>query len=207
MRLFQKIKQRACFGQIMAWHLVCAFLMPINAPAQDVVVDGIHVEHHVTLNGSDLKLNGAGLRTLWGFHIYVAALYLPVRDISAENILAQDVPRRMRITLLRDISTEQNLKALKGGLISNNTETELTAINAEVEHFLSLLRRVHSVPAGSVILFDYLPGQGTHIRVGDQDLGWIPGARFNLAVLRIWLGEDPIQLSLKKALLGLPQQG
>jgi hypothetical protein len=31
----------------------------------------------------------------------------------------------------------------------------------------------------------------------------LPGKRFNRALMKIWLGEDPIQVSLKNALLGL----
>ncbi|MBK6742340.1 MAG: chalcone isomerase family protein [Hydrogenophilales bacterium] len=34
-------------------------------------------------------------------------------------------------------------------------------------------------------------------------LGTIPGEHFNRALLKIWLGEAPTQISLKRALLGL----
>ena len=67
---------------------------------------------------------------------------------------------------------------------------------------LALIQQVHEVPAGTAIRLDYLPGRGTHVRIGQRDLGVIPGERFNRALLKIWLGDNPIQLSLKKALLG-----
>ncbi|MDD5366076.1 MAG: chalcone isomerase family protein [Gallionellaceae bacterium] len=187
-----------------AWLPACAcLLLAIPASGQDVAVDGLPVAEYANLAGHDLQLNGAGLRTIWGFHIYVAALYLPEKAHSASDILAQDQPRRMQITLLRGVTTEQNLEALKNGLIANNSPAEMAAIDADVEHFLGLLRQLHELSAGTVIRFDYLPGLGTQVRVGERDFGRIPGARFNQAILRIWLGEDPIQVSLKKALLGL----
>jgi hypothetical protein len=63
-------------------------------------------------------------------------------------------------------------------------------------------QQVHEVPAGSAIRLDYLPDRGTHVRIGHRDLGVIPGERFNRALRKIWLGDNPIPLSLKKALLG-----
>jgi len=185
--------------------MLAAVLFAVPAPAQPVVVDGVAVADHAAVAGRGLVLNGAGLRTILGFHIYVAALYLPERVHSAAEVLGHDLPRRMQITLLRDVTTEQNLDVLKGGLIANNSAAEIAAVDAEVRQFFALLGQVHALPAGTAIQFDYQPGQGTRLRVGERELGLIAGSRFNLAVLRIWLGEDPIQLSLKKALLGLEQ--
>lgn len=183
-----------------ALAFACLALMP---PAFGQEVDGHAVPEHATVAGHELVLNGAGLRTILGFHIYVAALYLPERHHDSADILGRDQPRRLRITLLHGVTTEQNLDALKGGLIANNSAAEMAAIQADVDRFLGLLRQVHELPAGTQIQFDYLPGWGTRVRVGEHDLGLVAGPRFNLAVLRIWLGDDPIQVSLKKALLGL----
>jgi hypothetical protein len=57
---------------------------------------------------------------------------------------------------------------------------------------------------GSVVVLDYLPGDGTRIALNRRHLDNIPGAAFNRALLKIWLGEQPTQASLKRALLGLP---
>ena len=164
---------------------------------------GITIADQVRFAGERLQLNGTGVRRLLGFRVYVAALYLPkpVRDVA--QVLERDIPRRLQVTLLRDTSTEQNLDALKGGLIANNSEAELEAIKPEIAHFFSLIRQVHEVPAGTAIQLDYLPGKGTYTRIGNRDLGLIPGERFNRALLKIWLGDNPIQISLKNSLLGL----
>jgi hypothetical protein len=155
------------------------------------------------VGGQELVLNGAGLRSLFGFRVYVAALYLARPGHETAQVLDQDVPRRMLLTMLRDTSTARDLDVLKGGLAANNTAEEITAIQGQVDHFLGLIRQVQEIPAGTAILLDYLPGVGTRVRIGGRELGTIQGERFNRAILRIWLGNDPIQLSLKKALLGL----
>ena len=53
-----------------------------------------------------------------------------------------------------------------------------------------------------MILLDYLPGAGTRVTVSGDDKGTIPGEEFNRALLRIWLGDQPADASLKKAMLG-----
>ena len=50
--------------------------------------------------------------------------------------------------------------------------------------------------------FDYLPGTGTQISLNGRLLGTIAGVDFNRALLRIWLGNVPVQADLKKAMLG-----
>ena len=177
--------------------LLMAAFIPSVAPASGRQMAGIEIAD------GQLRLNGTGVRRMFGFRVYVAALYLPEPAHCASQVLERDQPRRLQITLLRDTSTEQNIDALKGGLIDNNSEAELDAIQNEVSHFLASLHQVHEVPTGTVIQIDYLPGKGTHTRVGCHDLGLVPGERFNRALLKIWLGENPIQHSLKQSLLGM----
>jgi hypothetical protein len=55
---------------------------------------------------------------------------------------------------------------------------------------------------GMAILLDWQPGTGTVISVDGKTRGKpIPGEDFYRALLRIWLGERPVQDDLKKALL------
>lgn len=138
-------------------------------------------------------LNGSGERTMLGFSVYQAALYLPepMRDVA--RVLDERTPRRLHVTLLRDTTTEQNLDALRAGLEDNNSAAELEVIKAEIELFFTLIQ------------LDYQPQTGTVLSIGGRTLGRIPGERFNRAVMKIWLGERPIQASLKRALLGMAQ--
>lgn len=183
-------------------YLTFAVTLPAVATSQTLEVAGVRLTDHVSLAGRNLVLNGAGLRRVMLVRVYVAALYLPAHHHQAQEILDRDTPRAMQLTLLRDLTTDQNLEALKNGLIANNTAAELEAIQGEVERFLGYIRELREVPAGTIIHLDYLPGLGTRVSVGNRVLGTVPGESFNRAVLRIWLGEDPVQTSLKRALLG-----
>jgi hypothetical protein len=59
-----------------------------------------------------------------------------------------------------------------------------------------------TVKEGDVIYLDYIPGSGTRVTINGENKGLIPGRDFNNALLDIWLGEEPADKSLKKAMLG-----
>jgi len=61
---------------------------------------------------------------------------------------------------------------------------------------------VREVKPGDIITLDYLPASGTRITVNGTGRGTIAGVAFNRALLKIWLGKDPLQDDLKKGMLG-----
>lgn len=183
-------------------RLFLAFpLLLLSVATCGMEVAGVGLPPRMILEGQALLLNGAGVRRILLMEIYVAALYLPERRHSALAILEQDTPHRLQLTLLRDVSTHQNLDALKKGLIDNNGPEDLAAIQPAVERFLSYIQSLGEVPEGSTIQIDYFPGT-TRVSLNGRVLGSVPGKAFNRALLRIWLGDDPVQSSLKEALLG-----
>jgi len=152
--------------------------------------------------GVALVLNGVGVRNFLFLDFYQAALYLPRRLTHPDAVLNTDMPRRVRITLLHDVSAERDVDFLLGGLKENNSAEEMAVIQAPLEQFLRLLRAMGTVPRGSVVMLDYRPGTGTRVLLDNQLLGTVPGAAFNRSVLKIWLGARPVQNSLKRDLLG-----
>lgn len=182
--------------------LAAAALSPAIAAPQSTQVAGVRLADRISVAGRDLVLNGAGLRRYMHMGIYVAALYLPERRHDTHEILNRDIPRSLQLVLLRDVSTQRNLDTLKDGLIANNGPGEMEAIETEVETFLSFIRGLREVPSGTAILLNYIPGTGTLVSANGRYLGTVPGEAFNRAMLRIWLGEDPAQTGLKRALLG-----
>ena len=121
---------------------------------------------------------------------------------DAHSVLDGDTPRQVRITLLHDVSADRNVELLRRGLDANNSPRTLTAIQGQVEQFLDLIRRRGTFPKGSVIQLDYLPGTGTQVWLNHHLAGSFAGEEFNRALLKIWLGDHPVQQSLKAALLG-----
>jgi len=180
--------------------LVMAF-SPVSALAS---ADArFNLETHTRVDGVDLVLNGAGQRNLLFLDIYTVALYLPKKQSDAQIVLKNDLPRSVRVILSRDISAEHDIEFLLDGLEANNTREEMAAIQEPLAHFLRMIRTLGTVTKGSVVRLDYLPGVGTRVWLNQRLLGNVPGAAFNRSLLKIWLGDQPIQEGLKKALLGV----
>ena len=56
---------------------------------------------------------------------------------------------------------------------------------------------------GEEIVLDYRPTIGTTVIIKEQVKGIIVGKEFNDALLKIWLGNEPVTGKLKKQLLGI----
>lgn len=180
--------------------LVCAALLSWNASALEVA--GVQLADTVQLGAASLRLNGAGVRTKLIFKVYVAALYLPQKQTSAQAVIAGERERRVALHLLRDLSSTKLLGAFNEAIEANHTSAELAALDAQLKQMVQIFNAVKEVKSGDVITLDYLPAEGTRISVNGSVRGTIAGAEFNRALLRIWLGDKPAQESLKVELLG-----
>lgn len=175
----------------------------VTLPARSAEVAGVHFDDRALLAGSELVLNGAGLRTRFMLKIYAAGLYLPRRADNLEAIAASVGPKRIQIVTLRDLSAEQFADALIDGLKRNHDETEMARLQARADDLRNAVLSLKSAPAGSLIRLEWLPGKGTRLSIGNASGGPdIPGEDFYQALLRIWLGDKPADQDLKKALLG-----
>ncbi len=163
-------------------------------------VAGVKLDDKVAVGGKDLVLNGAGIRTRAFFKVYVAGLYLPAKVTDATSALAAS-PRRVQLNLLRTLSADQLVDALNDGLKDNNSEAELAAIKPETEQLASIMRAFKEVHDKDVVTMDFVDG-GTRIGFNGETKGTIAGEAFNKALMKVWLGDRPVQADLRKAMLG-----
>ncbi len=171
--------------------------------AQPVELEGVKLEATSPAGSTTLALNGAGLRTRAFFKVYVAGLYLPQKSTDAQAVLAQKGPRRVVITMLRNVDAETFANALNDGLRDNHTEAQLAAFKAQMATLNTNLKLAGEAKKGDVIQLEYLPDLGTRVLVNRQVVGSpMAGDDFFSALLRIWLGDKPVDSGLKKGLLG-----
>jgi long-chain acyl-CoA synthetase len=179
---------------------LCLFSTSLAADAAEV--NGVKIDDKVTVGGTELLLNGAGMRTRLIIRVYIGALYLPQKATTTQAVLSRDQPRRYSLHLQRDVNYEQLLEAMRAGLAENNSQADLDAIKPQVDQFAAIFASVGQAKAGQVVAIDYTPGAGTQVSLDGVSKGSIPGEPFNRALLKVWLGDNPVQESLKKALLG-----
>ena len=184
----------------LAAGLLAALLLAGSAFAAEV--EGVKIADRVQLGKSDLTLNGAGVRTRFFFKVYVGALYLQSKAGSTETVLRDAGAKRIAMHMLRDLDADQLFTAFNDGLNKNHAPGELKRLEPQVKQLEAIFRAVKAAKSGDVILLDYLPGAGTRVTVRGEDKGTIAGAEFNRALLRIWLGDQPADAGLKKAMLG-----
>jgi hypothetical protein len=165
-------------------------------------VAGIRVDDRARVAQTDLQLNGAGMRTRFVFKVYVAALYLTEKKSSTADVLALAGPKRVSMRLVRDLSAEQLVEALEDGIRDNTSATELETLSPRLAE-LKAIMLVKQGKDGDLMTLDFLPGTGTQVAMNGAARGRvIAGDDFYRALLRIWLGDKPASVDLKKALLG-----
>lgn len=181
-----------------------ALALAISLPAAaSVDVSGYKFEDTAQVAGKELKLNGAGMRTKFVVKVYAAGLYVPEKKNNTADILKEDGPRRVTIQMARDVSSEDFGKAFMEGLNENVDKSDKQRIVSQIGKMGELFASVDGLKKGDVLHLDWIPGTGTQAELNGKKLGGpIPDIAFYNAILRIWLGDRPVDRSLKPALLG-----
>jgi long-chain acyl-CoA synthetase len=175
-------------------------LLALTVPTLAAEVGGVKLQDAVSVGGKDLVLNGAGIRTRLMFKVYVAALYLPAKAGDLPATLAQN-PRRVQMTLLRNVGADDLVGALVEGMTANNPAPDMAAVKPQTDQLVTIMNSIGEAKTGDVVALDFVGGE-TRIGHNGKPLGAIGGAPFNDALMKIWLGDKPVQADLKKAMLG-----
>ena len=188
--------------QMKQLMIVLVALLVVNL-AHAVEVAGVRFDDRSKLGNSDIVVNGAGLRKKAFFKVYAMALYLPEKQGEADAVLSAKGAKRVSISLLRDLSAQQFVDALHEGVASNHTEAEMETLKDRLKLFSEAMLSVGEAKTGTSVLIDWIPESGTRLSVNGQVKGKdIAGEDFYRALLKIWLGNKPVQDDLKQALLG-----
>jgi hypothetical protein len=181
--------------------MLCAATLSL---AQAAEVEGVTFAERIDGPGAaKLVLNGAGLRKLLFLDLYAMGLYLPERLPKAEQILTLAGPKRIAIRMLRDVSAESFTEALINGLRKNHSDAEMLRFGPRIAQLTAIMAEIKEAKEGMAIDLDWVPSGGLRLRVDGQATGRpILGEDFYRALLRIWLGLNPVQDDLKAALLG-----
>jgi len=169
-------------------------------------VEGIKLEErlYIAQGLPELHLNGAGVRRkLLVAKVYVAALYLAQKKTTSDAVLADPGPKRLAMHILqKEVTADQLVASFNDGLAANNQPPELAPLERRIQELATMMREVGRITEGGVVLLDYLPGIGTRVTINGVVRRTIPGEDFHRALMRIWLGDRPVDGRLKRTLLG-----
>lgn len=191
---------RKIFSRLTLLAGTAAALAAPAALALDVA--GQSIPGKLKLGNADLVLNGAGIRTRAFFKVYVGALYLPEKKTAAAEALASQGAKRVALHLLSDLTAVQIGGALDN-MADNLSEAEREAFKGRIADLKATMEAVGAAKEKSIITLDFVPGTGLRIALdGAQKGKTIAGEDFYRALLKIWLGDKPVDSALKSGMLG-----
>jgi len=150
--------------------------------------------------GAKLTLNGHGNRIKFFMKVYEGSLYLESSSSNAEEILSSDAPMSIRIDVLSSLVTPEAMKTALNEGLEKSTGKNTTPIKKEIDKLNATFNS--DVGSGDFYEFIYLPDSGVHVLKNSNYIDTIPGIEFKKAFFGIYLSSNPIQKSLKKAMLG-----
>ncbi len=166
-------------------------------------LQGQRFDDRVRIATHELTLNGLGLRSVLFVKVYVAALYLPEKAATYGVVASMPGPKRLQLRMLRKADADDFVEALVEGIEENTSKPELALLHARMQQLTQTINAIGSVVAGDNLNFDFVPGVGTSITINGGKKGKpIEGADFYNAVLKIFVGENPVDERLKAGLLG-----
>lgn len=174
-------------------------LLVFSIPAAGGELQGVTLPDQVEAGGETLVLNGMALRKVAIFKVYVAGLYLPVKQSDGAAVLAADTARHTVLHFLRGVDRGRICDGWYEGLKANTPGAPST-IKAQ---FDTLCEWMADAEKGDAFTFTYLPGTGTEVRVKGKLRGTLEGKAFADALFAAWIGTHPGPgEDFKKGLLG-----
>lgn len=189
--------------QVLRWTAGLVAAIALLGAAQAIEVGGLKFDDTVRVAGKELKVNGAGIRTRFGFKVYSMVLYLPEKKDTPAAVFDSAGPRRFSLGLLRDVTGDDLGQAFMAGITANTDKAERSRFVNQLAQFGEAFVSIAQGKKGDIINVDWLPDTGTVMTYNGKPIGEpMKDIAFYNAVLKIWLGDKPVDSSLKPQLLG-----
>ena len=180
-----------------------ALLLGAASLAATIEIAGVKVEDSVTVAGTKLMLNGAGIRYKGPFKVYVAELYTSKKVTSLDELIAAPGPKRMTLVMTREIEASPFGKLLTRGMEDNNPKSEMSKLIPGLMKMSEIFTANKNFVPGDTIFMDWIPGTGLVIFArGKVQSEPFKEPEFFKALMGIWLGPQSAYWKLKDNLLG-----
>jgi hypothetical protein len=177
--------------------------LALTAPVRAVEVSGVKLEDAAKVSGKDLVLCCSGVRVKVLFNVYALGIYLTEKKTTVADILGQPGPKRFKLVMMREVTAEEFGSSFMSAINKNLDKDEKSKIVNQLLKFGDMFENIPSLKKGDVIVGDWVPGTGTVLTLNGKPLtDPLPDGVFYNALLKIWLGDKPVDTILKPVLLG-----
>jgi len=154
----------------------------------------------VTLQGSALQLNGAGLCEwgIFGIDLYHGALYVTSKPETASEALAAEQAMAVHLDFCRELTAAQLREAYTAS-VKVNAGKDLARYEPALK---ALCDAMATVKEGDAYTFLLVPEQGTKVLRNGKEVASVPCEDFRKLFVRLYLGDKPPTAELRKAMLG-----
>jgi len=189
---------------VLSLSAACPLSLISPARAQ-VTVEGYTFARETLVAGQTLRLNGVGLRAVAWLKGYATGLYLAAKATTPQAVVAAGGAKRLQLRMLQEVPAEEFVKAFDKGVARNTPAGELPALKERMQRFNALVMGLVKVKKGDLVDLDWLPETGLQFSHNGRVLGApIAGADLYGALLRIFVGQRPVDPEMKIGLLGGP---
>lgn len=183
-------------------HLALYLLTFISVTIQAREIAGIDIPEVVSHSDQSTKLllNGTGVRSKFIFDVYIGALYLEKTVTTPERVFTLHGEKRVSMHFLyKEVEKEKLINGWNEGFKNNLSDKEFNDIKPRLTAFNNLFI---TVKKGDIINLNLIPTTGTTVVINNKTMGTIEGDDFYIALLKVWLGNEPVDSNLKSAMLG-----
>ncbi len=183
--------------------LAATLVFSLQAGAAPIVLHGVKVQETAVVAGATLQLNGAGTRYKGPFKVYVGDLYTSKKVSSLEELIAAPGPKRLSMTMLREVEAGPFGKLLTRGVEDNVPKSEVSKLVPGLIRMGDIFTTNKVLLPGEVITLDWIPGTGMVVTAKGKVQGEpFKEPEFFRAMMSIWFGSSPADFMLKDAMLG-----
>jgi hypothetical protein len=152
----------------------------------------------LSISNKKLKLLGTGLY-YYKIFIKVAAAALYVDPQTKKADVLADVAKCLEMQYFWSVKASDLVAGSQAILARNLSDEHRAQLAPQIKDMFKLYQNVAD---GDRVALMYIPKVGTTLLHNGKRLGTIAGAEFAAAYFSIWLGDKPLDSSLKRQLLG-----
>jgi hypothetical protein len=170
--------------------------------AQAATLEGQTFEPTVQLAERTLRLNGLGLRGVAWVKAFVAGLYLPATTRDASVALSMPGPKRLQLKIMLEAPSAELSKSLNRRVRRHEAPDVQQKLAPRLAALTADINAMGTLKPGDVIDVDWVPDRGVQLRKNGQAVGKVqPGDDLYRAVLKVFIGEHPIDPRMKDGLM------
>ena len=175
-------------------------IFSLNIASAQTQVGAVTLPNTVNFGGEDLTLNGAGIRKkAMILKLYSGGLYLATPSNNANNIINSGDIMAIKLHITSGFVSSDAMKEAVADGFDASMDGDTSSLSSEIEKFVSFFSE--EIVEDNIFDITYQGNRGVVVYKNGTELGSISGFDFKKALFGIWLGNDPADKKLKKAML------